>query len=240
MENATFGYETSPMNCIIIDDNEVARAAVKHCVEKTPFLTLTGVYTNPIEALEAIKSEKPDLLLLDVEMPEMSGIDFIKTFHDIPQVILITSKKEYAAEAFDFNVTDYILKPVEYPRFLKAVTKAKEMQESLRKETPESNELFIKVTNKFVHLNLNDILVIEALADYVNIYVDKQRYTVLSTMKAIEDKLPKKDFIRVHRSYIVRIDKIKEIDDQIISIADQHIPISRNMKDPVMNALNKL
>jgi len=228
------------MKCIIIDDNEVARAAVKHCVEKTPFLTLTGVFTNPIEALEAIKKERPDLLLLDVEMPEMSGIDFIKTFHDIPQVILITSKKDYAAEAFDFNVTDYILKPVEYPRFLKAVTKAKEMQESLKQETPESNELFIKVTNKFVHLNLKDVLMIEALADYVNIYVEKHRYTVLSTMKAIEDKLPKKDFIRVHRSYIVRIDKIKEIDDNTISVGDQNVPISRNMKDPVMSALNKL
>lgn len=228
------------MKCIIIDDNEVARAAVKHCVEKTPFLTLSGVYSNPVEALDAIKHEKPDLLLLDVEMPEMSGIDFIKTFHDIPQVILITSKKEYAAEAFDFNVTDYILKPVEYPRFLKAVTKAKEMQESLKKDTPESNELFIKVTNKYVHLNLCDVYMIEALADYVNVYTTAQRYTVLSTMKAIEDKLPKKDFLRVHRSYIVRIDKIKEIDDNTIIIADKHIPISRNMKDPVMNALNKL
>src|ERR1700751_4168311 len=100
------------MKCIIVDDNEVARAAVKHCVEKTPFLILVGVCTNPIEALEVIKKEKPDLLLLDVEMPEMSGIDFIKTFRDIPQVILITSKRDYAAEAFDFNVTDYIIKPV--------------------------------------------------------------------------------------------------------------------------------
>ncbi|HXB10616.1 MAG TPA: response regulator, partial [Bacteroidia bacterium] len=114
------------MKCIIIDDNEVARAAAKHCVEKTPNLTLVGVYTNPIEALEGIKKEKPDLLLLDVEMPEMTGIDFIKTFHDIPQVILITSKKDYALEAFDFNVTDYIVKPIEYPRFLKAITRAQE------------------------------------------------------------------------------------------------------------------
>jgi DNA-binding LytR/AlgR family response regulator len=228
------------MRCIIIDDNEVARAAVKHCVEKTPFLTLSGTYSNPIEALDAIKHEKPDLLLLDVEMPEMSGIDFIKTFHDIPQVILITSKKDYAAEAFDFNVTDYILKPVEYPRFLKAVTKAKEMQESFKKETPDGNELFIKVTNKYVHLNMNNIYVVEALADYVNIYTDSQRYTVLSTMKAIEDKLPKKDFIRVHRSFIVRMDKIREIDDSTIVIGDKHIPISRNMKEAVMNALNKL
>src|SRR5579863_189536 len=110
MENATFGYETSRMNCIIVDDNEVARTAVKHCVEKTPFLTLTGVYANPLEALEGMKQDKPDLLLLDVEMPEMSGIDFIKTFRDVPLVILITSKADYAAEAFDFNVTDYIVK----------------------------------------------------------------------------------------------------------------------------------
>jgi DNA-binding LytR/AlgR family response regulator len=228
------------MKCIIVDDNEVARTAVKHCVEKTPFLTLVGVYTNPIQAIEGLKKEKADLLLLDVEMPEMSGIDFIKTFRDIPQVILITSKTEYAAEAFDFNVTDYIVKPVQYPRFLKAVTKAKDMQESLKQETPDSQELFIKVDSRLVHVNLKDITVVEALADYVHIYVNKERYTVLSTMKAMEDKLPKKDFCRVHRSFIVRLDRIKEIDDSIIVIGDQHVPVSRNLKDQLLSALNKL
>ncbi|HTB05690.1 MAG TPA: LytTR family DNA-binding domain-containing protein [Bacteroidia bacterium] len=228
------------MKCIIIDDNEVARAAARHCVEKTPSLTLLGTYTNPIEALEAIKHNKPDLLLLDVEMPEMSGIDFIKTFHDIPQVILITSKKDYAAEAFDYNVTDYIVKPIEYLRFLKAITKAKDMLDSYKKEDAGSNELFIKVDNRFVHLALKDIYMVEALADYVNIFTDKQRYTVLSTMKAIEDKLPKNDFIRVHRSYIVRIDKIKEIDDHTIVIADKNVPVSRNQKEALMNILNRL
>jgi DNA-binding LytR/AlgR family response regulator len=228
------------MKCIIVDDNEVARTAVKHCVEKTPFLTLAGIYSNPIAALEGLKKEKADLLLLDVEMPEMSGIDFIKTFQDIPQVILITSKTEYAAEAFDFNVTDYIVKPVQYPRFLKAVTKAKDMQDSLKKETPDSEDMFIKVDTRLVQIKLKDVTVIEALADYVHIFVGKDRYTVLSTMKAMEDKLPKKDFCRVHRSYIVRLDKIKEIDDSIIVISDQHIPISRNMKEQVYSALNKL
>jgi DNA-binding LytR/AlgR family response regulator len=228
------------MKCIIIDDNEIARAAAKHCVEKTPNLTLVGVYTNPIEALEGIKKEKPDLLLLDVEMPEMTGIDFIKTFHDIPQVILITSKKDYALEAFDFNVTDYIVKPIEYPRFLKAITRAQQIQGNFKQDSPESNEIFIKVDNRFVHLALKDIYMIEALADYVHIFTDKQRYTVLSTMKAIEDKLPKKDFIRVHRSYIVRIDRIKEIDDHTIVIADKNVPVSRNSKEALMNALNKL
>jgi len=227
------------MKCVIIDDNEVARTAVRHCVEKTPFLTLVGTYANPIEALEGLKRNPADLLLLDVEMPEMSGIDFIKTFHDIPQVILITSKREYAAEAFDFNVTDYIVKPVQYPRFLKAVSKAKEIHETF-KESPESEELFIKVDSKLVHINLKDIRVIEALADYVHIFVNKERYTVLSTMKAIEDKLPKKDFCRVHRSYIVRLDKIVELDDHTVVIVDRNIPVSRNMKEQLMKALNKL
>lgn len=228
------------MRCIIVDDNEVARTAAKHCVEKTPFLTLAGVYANPLEAIKSIKKDKPDLLLLDVEMPEMSGIDFIKTFHDIPQVILITSKTEYAAEAFDFNVTDYIVKPLQYPRFLKAVTKAKEMQDSFKKEKPDSEEMFIKVDSRLVRVNLKDISVIEALADYVHIFVNKERYTVLSTMKAIEDKLPGKDFCRVHRSYIVRLDRIKEIEDNIIIIADQHVPVSRSLKDQLLSALNKL
>jgi DNA-binding LytR/AlgR family response regulator len=228
------------MKCVIVDDNEVARNAIQHCVEKTPFLTLVGTYTNPIEALEGLKKEPADLLLLDVEMPEMSGIDFLKTFKDIPQVVLITSKTEYAVEAFDFNVTDYIVKPVQYPRFLKAVTKARDMHESLKKESSESEELFIKVDSRLVRINIKDIDVIEALADYVHIFVNKERYTVLSTMKAIEDKLPQKDFCRVHRSYIVRLDKIREIDDHTIVMANQNIPVSRNLKDQLMKALNKL
>jgi len=228
------------MKCIIVDDNEVARVAVKHCVEKTSFLTLAGVYTNPIEALEALKKEQVDLLLLDVEMPEMSGIDFIKTFHDIPQVILITSKTKYAAEAFDFNVTDYIVKPVQYPRFLKAVTKAKDMHDSLKQGPPDSQELFIKVDSRLVRLNIKDITAIEALADYVHIFAGKERYTVLSTMKAMEDKLPAKDFCRVHRSYIVRLDKIKEIDDHTVVMENQNVPVSRNLKEQLLSALNKL
>jgi DNA-binding LytR/AlgR family response regulator len=228
------------MRCIIVDDNEVARTAVKHCVEKTPFLTLVGCYTNPIEALEGLKKEPADLLLLDVEMPEMSGIDFIKTFQNIPQVILITSKTEYAAEAFDFNVTDYIVKPVQYPRFLKAVTKARDMYDSLTNNSPQGDELFVKVDARLVRINLKDIRMIEALADYVHIYAGKERYTVLSTMKAIEDKLPKKEFCRVHRSYIVRLDKIKEIDDHTVVLTEGHVPVSRNMKDQLINALNKL
>jgi len=170
-------------------------------------------------------------------MPEMTGLEFLSSYENKAQVIMVTVNREYAADAFDFNVTDFLLKPVDYTRFIKSVDKARKINENL---VPGENEkeVFIKKDNKLIRMPLDEIYYIEALADYVNIYTPGGRHTILSTMKAIENKLPAGQFCRVHRSYIVRIDKIREIEDNTINILDRQIPVSRSYKDVLMEKLN--
>jgi len=226
------------MNCIIVDDDELSRLALKQCVERTENLTLNAVCANAAEALNIIRSQKIDLIFLDIEMPEMSGLEFIRNFHDLPQIIFVTINKEYGAEAFDYNVTDFLVKPVEYSRFLKGVDKAREINETLQVSNEGATDIFIKKDSRLIRIDVKDINWIEALADYVNIYTINGRYTVLSTMKSIEQKLPQKEFARVHRSYIIRLDKIREIEDNAVNINEQIIPISRSYKDNLMKRLN--
>lgn len=226
------------MNCIIVDDDELSRMALKQCIERTENLELIAECSNANEAIEVIRNKKIDLIFLDIEMPEMSGIDFIRNFTDLPQIIFVTVYKDYGAEAFDYNVTDFLVKPVEYSRFVKAVTKARDINENLQISNEGTTDIFIKKDGRLIKVDVKEINWIEALADYVNIYTVSGRFTVLSTMKSIEQKLPHKEFARVHRSYIVRLDKIKEIEDNAININDNIIPISRSYKDNLMKRLN--
>lgn len=226
------------MNCIIVDDDDLSRFAINHFVEKTPGLNLIGSYSNAAEALLAIRENDVHLIFLDVEMPEMSGLQFLDTFENLPQVVMVTVNKEYGADAFDYNVTDFLLKPVEYARFLKSVDKARAIEDSFHVGPSGSNDIFIKKDHRLIRLPLSEILFVEALADYVNIYTTSNRFTVLSTMKSIENKLPTKDFCRVHRSFLVRVDKIKEIEDNVITIEDKTIPVSRSYKDHLLKKIN--
>ncbi len=230
------------MDCLIIDDDEIARRTVQHCVERTDFLRLAGTCASVPEALKIIREKKIDLIFLDVEMPEMTGMDFLRTFKEIPQIILITGKKEYAAEAFDYDVTDYLLKPIDYPRFLKAAMKAQSIHNSMQVNHEDGEDaLFIKKDgNRLVRLPATEILWIEALADYVNIHTKDARHTVLATMKSIEAKLPAKDFIRIHRSYIVRLDKVSEIEENSVIVGGKIIPVSRSHKDDLFRRLKLL
>jgi len=226
------------MTCIIVDDDELSRLALRQCVERTENLELVGECENAASALSLIRSKKVDLIFLDIEMPEMNGLEFIRNFLDLPQIIFVTINKEYGAEAFDYNVTDFLVKPVEYSRFLKGVDKAREINETLQVSTEGTTDIFIKKDSRLIKIDVKDINWIEALADYVNIYTVNGRFTVLSTMKSIEQKLPQKEFARVHRSYIIRIDKIREIEDNAVNITDKIIPISRSYKDNLMKRLN--
>jgi DNA-binding LytR/AlgR family response regulator len=230
------------MECLIIDDDEIARRTVQHCVGRTDFLRLAGSCASVPEALKIIREKKIDLIFLDVEMPEMTGMDFLRTFKEIPQIILITGKKEYAAEAFDYDVTDYLLKPIDYPRFLKAAMKAQGIHNSMQVNHEDGEDaLFIKKDgNRLVRLPATEILWIEALADYVNIHTKDARHTVLATMKSIEAKLPAKDFIRIHRSYIVRLDKVSEIEENSVIVGGKIIPVSRSHKDDLFRRLKLL
>lgn len=228
------------MRCLVVDDDELSLFAVQHFVEKTPGLELVGLCHRASEALAIIRKQTIDLIFLDVEMPEMSGIDFLRTFDDLPQVVLVTSNRDHGAEAFDFNVTDFLVKPIEYARFLKAVEKANQVSESLQISAGSKNDIFIKKDGRLVRIGLSDISHIEALADYVNIYTASGRFTILSTMKSIENKLPEKDFVRIHRSFIIRVDKIREIEDNAVSIGEYVIPISRSYKENLLKRLNTL
>ena len=158
------------MNCIIIDDDKMAIKAIEHCISKIPYLTLIGIAENGRDGISLLEQHKDiDIAFVDIEMPDISGFELINSVKT-PQVILITGKKEYAAEAFDYNITDFILKPIDYPRFLKAVEKAKEIKGNIKINSRNSNDLFIKKDSKLVRVNANDIIYIEALADYVNIF----------------------------------------------------------------------
>ncbi len=227
------------MNCLVIDDEEISRKAVEMCIKRTDFLNLTASFSNVTEAINFISTNKVDIIFLDIEMPEITGIDFLKNFRSSAQIIIVSGKKEYAAEAFDFNVTDYLVKPVDYLRFLKAAIKASEIKMNLQVSQSESDDIFIKKDAKLIKINAKDILWVEALADYVNIYcLNNERHTLLATMKLMEDKLKKTDFARIHRSYIVRLDKIKEIEENVVSINGKNLPISRGYKDNLYKKLN--
>lgn len=226
------------MYCIIVDDDELSRMALKQCISRTENLELLVECSNANEAIEIIRNNKVDLIFLDIDMPEMGNNDFIRNFKDLPQVIFITVFKDYGTEAFDYNITDFLVKPFEFNRFTKSVNKARDIKDNLLICNKGTSDIYIKKDGIHHKVEVKEINWIEALADYVNIYTIHGRYTVLSTMKMIEQKLPHREFARVHRSYIVRLDKIKEIEDNAININDNIIPISRTYKENLMERLN--
>jgi DNA-binding LytR/AlgR family response regulator len=229
------------MNCIIVDDEEMSRNIVRHFVEQTSFLTLVHECANGIEAANVLRQTPVDLLFLDIEMPQMSGMDLVKSLQVKPQVIFITSRSDYAVEAFEYNVTDYLVKPITYARFLKAVTKAKETFDAQQPLQLYSKDLYIKSDSKIVKINLKDLLYVEALADYVMMYTSTgNRHVVHATMKGVEKKLNSGEFVRVHRSYIVNIEKIEAIEDLSIVINKKLIPIGASYKENFLKKLNIL
>ena len=228
------------MKCIIIDDDSIALKAIEHCVERSEMLTLVGTAKNAEEGLKLLeKNTDIDLVFLDIEMPEMTGLELIKNFQT-PQVIIVTGNKEYASEAFDYNITDFILKPIDYNRFLKAIHKAKDIKDGLRVSKRDTDDLYIKKDSRLIRVNAKDIIYVEALSDYVNIFTSNEKFTLLSTMKSIESRLPQNDFSRIHRSYIIRLDRIKEIEDETISLGEKTFPISRTYRGDFFKKLNLL
>ncbi|MEN7546725.1 LytTR family DNA-binding domain-containing protein [Rapidithrix thailandica] len=227
------------MDCIIVDDESVARQIIKTHVLNTPELTLVGEFEDSIEAFNFLKDNKVDVAFLDIEMPEMTGMDLVQSIPDLPQIILITAQKEYALEAFEYNVVDFLVKPVRYPRFMKALDKVKQNLQKTSEKAPE-DQIYVKADNKIVRLTLEDIFFIEALSDYVIINTLQKKYVVHSTMKGMEKRLAATNFIRVHRSYIVNINKIDTIEDMTIVMPQKEIPIGASYKSSFMEKLNFL
>lgn len=234
-------------SCIAVDDSPIQLTLLKNYIQKTPNLELLATFANPIEAYHFLQKNSIDILLLDIDMPEMSGLDLLKMLKKQPATILITSKTEFALQAFELDAIDYIVKPPEYPRFLKAIQKAIQFLETNGKEniSNESNasEIFVKVSGKLIRLPLNEILFIEALSDYVLIHTeDKRQYVVYATMKYFEEKLGAyKYFKRIHRSYIVNMQKVKSIDEsQNVLIGEKTLPIGNTYREEFLKSLNKL
>ena len=231
------------MNCIIIDDDSFVRKITEDFVKKTESLSLLYSLSNAVDAINVLGSnESVDLIFLDIEMPEMTGIDFLNALNILPQIIIISSKEKYAIDAFEYDVTDYLLKPFTYSRFCKAVNKALDRQEKSRMHA-KADEIFIKHNSALVKLKYTDILWVEAMENYVVINTFDEKYMIHFTMRSIEEKLPQKQFLRVHRSFIVNVGSIHSIGDNMIHVktvdkSKNEIPIGKVYKDKLLKVLN--
>lgn len=232
------------MNCIVIDDDQLSLKVVEEFVNRTDFLHPIGSFHDSVEAINMMNaSETPiDLIFLDIEMPEMTGIEFLNTVRDLPQVIIISSQEKYALQAFDYEVTDYLLKPITYSRFYKAAQKALNSHNIEEYNKKENDEIFIKKDSALIRLKYNDILWVEAMENYVVITTFDEKFTIHFTMKSILKQLPALYFKRIHRSYIVNVRNIDKIEDNEVVIKSQkgakNLPIGKAYKEKFMREIN--
>ncbi len=223
--------------CIIVDDEPLARSFLERYCQKQGTLEVMGLFPDSESALNYLANNEIDILFLDVEMPGNTGFELLDKLLYMPKVILTTSKTEYAFNAFQYNVTDYLKKPIAFNRFQDSINK---ITESLKNTTvePTVDDIFIKAEGKFIRLSYQDILYIESMGDYVKYFTLAKYYLTHSTLKAVEEKMNTKQFIKVHRSYIVNLRKIKDIQDNSLVIEGKVIPISKSLKSGVMDRIN--
>ena len=220
------------LRCIVIDDEPLAIQLLENHIRRVSFLELVSTFNNPMEALININSNPVDLIFLDIQMPQLSGVHFMQLLQNRSQVIITSAYQEYAIDGFEHNVVDYLLKPIAFERFYKAAEKAYNLRNPSRKLEPlqelypaTGGYIFVKVETKMVRVELDDILFIEGLKNYVSITTKTQRIITLQVMKQLEEILPPNRFVRVHKSYIIALDKINAIERQEIYIKDRIIPI---------------
>lgn len=207
------------IKCIIVDDEPLAVSLLGSYVEKIPFLELVFSTENPIEALEFIQKNNADLVFLDIQMPELTGINFMKIVGDKMKYILTTAYSEYALEGYEHNVVDYLLKPISFDRFSKSVMKAQERFPVA--EASEAGHFFVKSSGQQHRINFDEILYVESIKDYVNIKTETQEYIVLDTLKSLENQLPA-NFTRIHKSFILNLDKVKSLNSKKVILISEH------------------
>ncbi len=222
------------LRCIIIDDEPLAIKLLEEHISMVPFLKLGNTFSNPLEALVSLNTEPADLIFLDIQMPQLNGIQFMQVLQNRARVIIASAYQEYAIEGFEHNVVDYLLKPIAFGRFYKAAERAYKLENPLAIVSTQQEiqpatggYVFIKVENKMVRVELDDILYIEGLKNYVAIHTKTQRIITLQVMKQLEEVLPINRFVRVHKSYMVAMDKINAIERQEIYIKDRVIPVGQ-------------
>lgn len=236
------------MNCIIVDDEPLALDLLEDFISRIPFLNLVAICKNGFEAANAVRNKKIDLIFLDIQMPDISGIQLLQSLTIKPQVIFTTAYHDYAVEGFNLDATDYLLKPFSFERFLKSVNKAydlfqlKSKNDNTRLKDTSSNErnyIFVKEGSSTVKIILSEILYLESLKDYIKIYTPQKTFITLMALKTMAEKLPQDKFIRVHRSYIIAFSKIDSIQRNRIIIGENWIPIGDQFKETFFNSLDK-
>lgn len=245
----------APLRVVIVDDNEINRLTLEHYVSLTEELELVASLPDARAALALTRSAQPpvDALFLDIEMPVLSGLELVPLLPSpAPEVVMVTSHPSFAVDAFDLRVTDYLVKPVDYGRFLKAVERVRERRQATALATPaapapdasslkvQDSELFVKVNNKLIRLDFNDVLFIEAMSTYSILVTETQKHIVYITLKALEERLPFAHFRRVHRSYIVNTRRIDAVQDNMLQLGSYEVPVGKSYAEEFMKQLRGL
>jgi DNA-binding LytR/AlgR family response regulator len=229
------------ISCIAVDDDAMTLKIVKSLVDRTDFLRLSNTFESSADAFNALQKQPVDLIFLDIEMPDMTGLELIKALSSKPAIILISTKPKYALEAFEHEVVDYLLKPIaNYGRFLHAAQRARTSIEKMATPPHKTDHIYLKVDSLLVKFCLENILWIEAFGDYVKVKTPDKVHVVYATLKSMEDALPTDAFVRIHRSYIVRTDRIDNIDNTNLQIIDKILPIGNSHKKSLMERINVL
>lgn len=231
------------MNCLIIDDNPIARTTIAELVSQINGITISAECGSAMEAYNYIQHHPVDLFFLDIEMPGMSGLELTRNLgNTCPVIIFTTSKKEYAAEAFELNVADYLIKPVTPARFIQSVSRARQILDSTKEEVRRSGEefIFIRDTNIVKRLKLDDILYAEAMGDYVKLHTADKLYAIHNKLKVVEERLPADQFLRIHRSYVVAINKIDSMQDGALLICGKFLPVADSYRKVLNQRMNVL
>jgi DNA-binding LytR/AlgR family response regulator len=231
---------------MIVDDEPLARDLIRGHIEKLENFEIVAECNNAMKAMSVLREKHVDLVFMDIQMPQITGIEFLKTLKHPPKVIITTAYREYALEGFELDVVDYLLKPITFERFLKAVNKFYQMsQEPIQGELnpttvklPEESFIYVKENKKVIKIYLSEIRYIEGLSEYVQIYTDKRKIITKTSMAQMEEKLPANNFLRIHKSYIVPVGKIEAFTANTIEIQGKELPIGRNFKNAVLNSLN--
>jgi DNA-binding LytR/AlgR family response regulator len=231
------------VKCIVVDDEPLAQKGLEEYIKEVPFLELTAICDNAMQAYPLLHKGQADLVLLDIEMPELSGIDFLRSLHQPPAVIFTTAYPEYALQGYELDVIDYLVKPFSLTRFLKAATKARDfIAEKYNRATAVNDQkdfFFLKVNHQIERIYYSDILFIEALQNYVAIHLTDKKIVSYMTISNMEKQLPALLFMRIHKSYIVALNKIDKIDKSKVIIHGQHLPVSRTVKEQLMHVVEE-
>lgn len=226
--------------CVIVDDEPVAREIIESFIQKTPNLSLAASFSNALETIQFAQENEADVYFLDINMPEINGLSLAKIVNSDAHIIFTTAYRDYAIDGFNLNVIDYLLKPIAFDRFLQAIKKIPQKRQIIQKtENKNSNEsfLFVRSERKMVKVNYKDIIYIESLSDYLKIHLQEKTIVTRETISNIENKLPEKLFIRVHRSFIIAVHFIDAYTNEFIEINNKAIPISRNYKESTLQKL---